>query len=105
MTERHSATLIVGKAFLRWVGRIVFLAGIALASVYVGDFLVFTVRGKPMDEVTVNRYMAAPLKGNKTAFYFESSGQEPCARTLFPQAGRSACWKLRRHPLVTDQLQ
>jgi hypothetical protein len=103
MTETHSATLIVGKAFLRWVGRILFVAGVSLASIYVGDFLVFTIRGKPMDQVNVSRYMAAPLKGNKTALYFESSGPEPCARALFPQAGRSACWRLRRHPLVADQ--
>lgn len=105
MTETRSASLIVTKAALRWAGRILFVAGVSLASVYVGDFLVFTARGKPMDQVNVNRYMAAPLKGNKTAYYFESSGPEPCARALFPQAGRSSCWNLRRHPLIADPPQ
>lgn len=102
MTETQSATVIVIRMVLSWAARILLAAGVALASVYVGDFVVFTVRGKPMDQVFVNRYMTAPLKGNKTAYYFESSGPEPCARALFPQAGRAACWKLRRHPLVED---
>ncbi len=101
MTE--SATVIVGRMILRWLGRIALGIGVALAVVYVGDFVVFSMRGKPMDQVMVSRYMAAPLKGHKTAYYFESSGPEPCTRSLFPQAGRSACWKLRRHPLVADQ--
>jgi len=100
--EQRSATVIVIRIALGWVARILLAAAVALAAVYVGDFVVFTARGKPMDQVVVNRYMTAPLKGNKTAYYFESSGPEPCAKTLFPQAGRAACWRLRRHPLVED---
>jgi hypothetical protein len=101
--ETRSASLIVVRMVLGWAGRILLAAGVALAAVYVGDFIVFTVRGNPMDQVVVSRYMAAPLKGNKTAYYFESSGPEPCAKAMFPQSGRSACWKLRKHPLVADQ--
>jgi len=103
MNHSSSATVILGGRILGWIGRILLVAAILLATVYVGDFVVFSLRGKPMDQVTVSRYMAAPLKNNKTAYYFESSGPEPCARALFPQAGHSACWTLKRHPLVADQ--
>ena len=102
MTENRSATAIVIRIVLGWAGRILLVSGVALAAVYVGDFIVFTLRGKPMDQVVVNRYLATPLKGNKTAYYFESSGPEPCAKALFPQAGRSACWRLRRNPGMAD---
>ncbi len=103
MPETSSATVILGKVILRWVGRVIFVGTLLLAAVYVGDFAIFSVRGKPLDQVVVNRYMAAALKGNKTAYYFESSGPEPCARSLFPQGGRTACWQLRRHPVIADQ--
>jgi len=102
VTENRSATAIVIRIVLGWAGRILLVSGVALAAVYVGDFIVFTLRGKPMDQVVVNRYLATPLKGNKTAYYFESSGPEPCAKALFPQAGRPACWRLRRKPVVAD---
>ena len=95
--------MILGGRILGWIARIVLGAAIVLATLYVGDFVVFSVRGKPLDQVMVTRYMAAPMKNNKTACYFESSGPEPCARALFPQAGHAACWNLKRHPLVADQ--
>jgi hypothetical protein len=106
VTDSAAETTINGILFLgmlRWLVRILFGALLLLALVYVGDFAVFTLRGKPQDQVNVNRYMAAPLKDNKTELYFESSGLAPCARALFPQAGLPTCWKLRKHPNIAEQ--
>jgi hypothetical protein len=48
--------------------------------------------------VTVNSYLSVPLKGNKYEFDYTGSMDVPCSVSLFPQAGMSACWNLRRHP-------
>ncbi len=72
------------------------------AFVYVGDFAVFRLRGNPLGQVQVSSYMAATLKNDKTALYFEGSGTVPCARSLFPQSGWEPCWYLRRHSLRAE---
>jgi hypothetical protein len=46
--------------------------------------------------------MAAPLKGNKTEFYYEGTGPVACAKSLFPQNGSNPCWYVRRHPLYAE---
>jgi len=82
---------------LKWTERVL-LGAVALSALtYAGDYLVFTLRGKPLDQVTVNRYLAVPLKGNKTEFDFQGSQPSTCARAIFPQGGWSPCWYLRRH--------
>jgi hypothetical protein len=87
---------------LRWLGySLLGVLGIA-ALVYIGDCAVFYLRGKPQDQVTVSRYLAMPLKGNKTEYYFEGTQPMPCARALFPQAGANPCWYVRRHPLYAE---
>jgi hypothetical protein len=48
--------------------------------------------------VTVNRYLTIPLKGNKQEFDYLGSIDAPCSVSLFPQAGLSACWQMRRNP-------
>jgi hypothetical protein len=81
------------------------IAAVAIAVlIYVGDFALFYLRGKPHDQVVVSRYLAAPLKGNKTEYYFEGTGPMDCARALFPQAGWSPCWYLRRHTTYAEKL-
>jgi hypothetical protein len=58
----HSATGLI----FRWIA-FALLGVIAVAAlIYVGDYVTFLVRGQPLDQVNVTRYMAAPLKGNKT---------------------------------------
>lgn len=89
---------------LKWTERILLGAIALLALTYGGDFAVFTLRGKPLDQVTVNRYLAVPLKGNKTEFDFQGSQPLACARAIFPQAGWSPCWYLRRHANQAVQL-
>ena len=91
-----------GQMILRWLafGLLAILAAAALT--FVGDYLVFQLRGQPRDQVTVTRYMAAPLKGNKTEFYYEGTEPVSCAKALFPQNGWNPCWYVRRHPLYAE---
>jgi hypothetical protein len=94
----HSATGLI----FRWIA-FALLGVIAVAAlIYVGDYVTFLVRGQPLDQVNVTRYMAAPLKGNKTELYYEGSGPLSCAKALFPQNGWQPCWYLRRHPLYAE---
>ena len=82
----------------RWVERIVLTLIVACLAVYGGDSALFRLRGQPKETGTVTRYMAISLKGNKTEFDAQGAIDVPCARALFPQAGLSPCWWLRRHP-------
>ena len=82
------------KRWLRWLA-VVLVA--AFVSVYGGDWAVFRLRGSPLSKVTVNRYLNIPLKGNKTEIDYLGTQDVPCSVSLFPQAGQSACWQLRRH--------
>jgi hypothetical protein len=81
----------------RWLERIIFtIFGLAVV-LYAGDWSIYHLRSKPVDQVMVYRYLAVPLKGHKTEYDFEDSGPVPCARALFPQSGNTPCWYLRRH--------
>jgi hypothetical protein len=82
----------------RWMERVLAVLAIAFLAVYGGDWAVFKLRGSPQDKVTVNRYMAIPLKGNKQEFDFLGTQDAPCSLSLFPQAGLTPCWQLRRNP-------
>lgn len=94
----HSATGMI----LRWIA-LTLLGILAVAAlIFVGDYAIFLVRGQPLDQVIVTRYMAAPLKGNKTEYYYEGSGPLSCAKALFPQNGWQPCWYLRKHPLAAE---
>src|SRR5271165_2552129 len=92
-----------GQMILRWLALTLLAMLAAAALVYVGDYAAFLLRGQPLDQVNVTRYMAAPLKGNKTEFYFEGRGPMSCAKSLFPQNGLTPCWYLRRHPLYSEK--
>jgi hypothetical protein len=94
--------LAPGQLILRWLGLTVLAILGSAALIYVGDYAIFLVRGQPLDQVTVTRYMAAPLKGNKTEFYYEGTGPISCAKALFPQNGSNPCWYVRRHPLYAE---
>ena len=94
----------VRGVILRWTRRFL-LVVLALGAIgYLGDWAVFTLRGKPMDSVSVNRFLSVPLKGNKTEFDYEGSLPVTCAESLFPQNGSSPCWYLRRHNLENDKI-
>ena len=93
----------LGRRIWLWIRGILLAIFAVCALVYVGDFAVFYLRGKPLGQVQVSTYMAAPLKGNKTELYFEGSGPMSCAKALFPEAEWKPCWYLRRHPLYAEK--
>ena len=75
---------------------VVLVAGLVIA--YVGDWAIFRLRGSPRSTVTVNHFLTVPLKGNKEEYDYLGSEDVPCSVSLFPQAGLSPCWQLRRNP-------
>ena len=87
---------------MRWLVHWLLRTIVALAAVFMatygGDWAVFKLRGSPTSKVTVNRYVTIPLKGNKQEFDYLGTIDVPCSVSLFPQAGLSACWQLRRNP-------
>jgi hypothetical protein len=78
--------------------RIAAVLAMAFVAVYGGDWAIYKLRGSPQSKVTVNRYMAIPLKGNKQEFDYLGSLDAPCSLSLFPQGGLPPCWQLRRNP-------
>jgi hypothetical protein len=101
-----------------WIERIVLALVLACLTLYGGDWAAYKLRGSPHSKVTVNRFLAVPLKGDKQEFDFLGREDTPCTLTLFPQAasygdlslidrlnslfdahaGLSPCWLLRRNP-------
>lgn len=102
--QQPEVSVTVLHILLRTLRQAAIAAVAAAALLYLGDFAIFQLRGKPHDQVVVSRYMAAPLKGNKTEYYFEGTGPEDCAIALFPQSGWKPCWYLRRHPVYAESL-
>lgn len=86
---------------LRLVRRWLFCLAVFLAAgvviTYAGDWLAFRLEGSPESTVTVNRTMVVPLKNNKEEYDYMGTFNEPCAVALFPQAGLTPCWELRRN--------
>lgn len=68
------------------------------AAVYLGDMMIYKVRGSPQSKVSVNRYLTVPLKGNKTEFDYQGTLDVPCSLSIFPQGDETPCWKLRKNP-------
>jgi hypothetical protein len=83
---------------IRWLQRSIVVLVVAFVAVYCGDWAIFKLRGSPHSKVTVNRFLSIPLKGNKQEYDYLGTSDVPCSVSLFPQAGQSACWQLRRNP-------
>jgi len=66
------------------------------------DYAVFRIRvatdRSPYGSVTVTHYYAVLQKNGKTAFMFDPPQPQTCVNALFPHAGATPCWYLRRHP-------
>jgi hypothetical protein len=88
----------------RWLIRVLIVLVAAFVLTYLGDLVLYKLRGSPQSTVTVNLFQTVPLKGNKEEYDFLGSQQQSCSESLFPQAGLSACWQLRRHPNQTTAL-
>jgi hypothetical protein len=87
-----------------WLPRIAAVLLAAFLAAYGGDWILFKLRGLPSSTVTVNRYQNVPLKDNKIEYDYLGSSDVPCSESLFPQAGLSPCWQLRRHANQTTNL-
>ncbi len=83
----------------------VLLSLVALAlGIYAADWATFTLRGKPLGSVIVERYLQVPLKGSKTEYDDEGERPVSCSRSLLPQSLWTPCWYLARHPIQADKL-
>jgi len=82
----------------RWLEWVVVVLVAGFVATYAGDWALFRLRGSPHSKVAVNRYVTIPLKGNKLEFDYQGTVDVPCSVSLFPQAGLSACWRLRQNP-------
>jgi hypothetical protein len=82
----------------RWLIRVVVVLMVGFVVVWVGDLVIFKLRGSPMSKVTVNQFQTVPLKGTKIEYDYLGTSDVPCSQSLFPQGGQSACWQLRRNP-------
>jgi len=88
----------------RWIARVVVVLVVSFVVVYGGDWAIYKLRGSPTSTVTVSRYLTVPLKGNKIEYDYLGTSDVPCSVSLFPQAGQSPCWHLRRNPNQTTTL-
>jgi len=88
----------------RWLLRITVVLVAGFVAAYGADCAIFRLRGSPISKVTVNRFLTVPLKGNKLAYDYLGSADVPCSLSLFPQAGQSPCWQLRRNSNQTTTL-
>jgi hypothetical protein len=88
----------------RWLQRMLVVLVAGFVAVYGGDWAIYKLRGSPTSTVTVNKFMTVPLKGNKIEYDYIGSADVPCSISLFPQAGQSPCWHLRRNPNQTTTL-
>ena len=87
--------------WVRWFAAT--LVAVAVVA-YAADWLVFNLRGAKTSQVTVSHFLSAPLKNNKQELDYLGSEDVPCSVSLFPQAGHTPCWYLRRHSNQTTTI-
>lgn len=92
------------RLIARWLLRIAIAVIVLFAVIYVGDLVVYKLRGSPQSKVTVNRYVTVPLKGNKSEFDYQGTLDVPCSVSIFAQGGETACWQLRKNPNQSTQM-
>jgi len=73
---------------------------LAAVALYFADWALLAVRlarHQGTATVTVNQYLATPLKGQKEEYDFLGSVDQPCVRSIFPHNSDQPCWWLERH--------
>jgi len=86
----------------RWLFRVLIAIAIVSLALYAVDSAVYKLRGSPHSTVAVSRFMAVPLKGQKTEYDYLGTASVSCAVALFPHAGQDPCWHLKRNPNQWD---
>jgi hypothetical protein len=83
---------------LRWA---LLWAAVALAALYVGDFLTLHYRmrngGPSAVTATVTILYGTPLKNGQVSIFWDQPQTQVCARSLFPHLGYPPCWYVKRH--------
>lgn len=102
MAENFVIEKFVVRMLAKVVAALVLLALIA----YPVDWAVWRIRvarGGGMDNVQVDRFTVAELKGGKEDYYLDGTTVVPCSKSLYPQGGNGVCWWVRRHPEVIER--
>ncbi|MGA2848492.1 MAG: hypothetical protein ABSE46_05825 [Terracidiphilus sp.] len=81
-----------------WLLRGILVLLVGFVVIYFGDYALFRLRGSPLSKVTINQFQSVPLKGTKIEYDYLGTSDVPCSQSLFPHAGQSPCWYLRRNP-------
>jgi len=82
----------------RWLLRVLTAIAVVFLAAFAVDFAVYKLRGSPHSTVAVSRFLAIPLKGQKTEYDYLGAADVPCAVALFPHRGQDPCWLLKRNP-------
>lgn len=94
----------------RIVARALMCTLFAAAGVWASDWLIWqgrVVGGAGYKVISVNRFVVAPLKGNKEEYYADGTEEIRCTRSLLPeglpQSGAKPCWWVERHAIDFDR--
>jgi hypothetical protein len=84
------------------IKRFLVFAIVTLAIAYSGDYLWLRFRmlkpkpGDPFDSVRLERFYAVSRKDNRYEFISAPPEDRACVHALFPHAGLSPCWYVKR---------
>jgi hypothetical protein len=74
------------------------LVGLA-AFVYAADDLWARLRGRPVEQMKVDRYYTALNHWNQVEYSLGTPITQTCVDAMLPHFGYVPCWYLRRHTL------
>ena len=84
--------------------RVLFISVIALAVLYLSDFVSVRIRmlhpkpADPFESMTTLRVLAIPEKNGKTSYEIDQQNPEQtttCVHSVFPHSGHSPCWYVK----------
>ena len=81
----------------KWARRVLLTLISTFVALYVGDWVVYKLRGSPQGTVRVSQTLVVPLKGNKQEYDYLGTSDVPCSVSIFSQGGENPCWQLRRN--------
>jgi hypothetical protein len=86
---------------VRLILRVAGIALLALAGLYVGDYLSARYRipanRQILGSVQVRTLWAVRMKNGRFEYSLGDTETQICVRSLFPQLGYTPCWYLSRH--------
>lgn len=75
----------------------------AVCAVYIGDYVVLTMRGwiKGQSSIvqTITVYDATPLKNGSDEVFYDQPEVQRCVDAIFAHLGYPPCWRVRRNPV------